>query len=114
VVVRAGPLRHYIRIEKKTIDVSGDGDRTETWTTFAEVWASVETGNGREFFAARQVIADLTHTIRMRYLVDITPDMRIAYDDQKTGRTRYFDIKSILNPDERDEMLTMQATEVLI
>jgi SPP1 family predicted phage head-tail adaptor len=114
VAVRAGPLRHYIRIEKKTIDVSSDGDRTETWTTFAEVWASVETGNGREFFAARQVIADLTHTIRLRYLPGLAPDMRIAYDDQKTGRTRYFDIKSILNPDERDEMLTMQATEVLI
>jgi SPP1 family predicted phage head-tail adaptor len=112
--VRSGNLRHLIRVEQKAIDVSGDGDRTETWTTFAEVWASVETGNGREFFAARQVIADLTHTIRMRYIVDITPDMRIAYDDLKTGRTRYFDIKSILNPDERDEMLTMQATEVLI
>jgi SPP1 family predicted phage head-tail adaptor len=94
--------------------VSGDGDRTETWITFAEVYGSVETGNGREFMAARQVMADLTHTIRMRYLVNITPDMRIAYDDQKTGRTRYFDIKSILNPDERDEMLTLQATEVLI
>lgn len=112
--MRGGALRHLIRVEQKTIDVSGDGDRTETWTTFAEVWASVETGNGREFFAARQVIADLTHTIRMRYIVDITPDMRIAYDDLKTGCTRYFDIKSILNPDERDEMLTMQATEVLI
>jgi SPP1 family predicted phage head-tail adaptor len=112
--VRGGDLRHLIRVEQKTIDVSGDGDRTETWTTFAEVWASVETGNGREFFAARQVIADLTHTIRMRYVMNITPDMRIAYDDQKTGRTRYFDIKSILNPDERDEMLTLQATEVLI
>lgn len=112
--MRSGTLRHLIRVEQKTIDVSGDGDRTETWTTFAEVWASVETGNGREFFAARQVIADLTHTIRMRYIVNITPDMRIAYDDLKTGRTRYFDIKSILNPDERDEMLTMQATEVLI
>jgi len=107
-------MRHQIRIEQKTIDVSGDGDRTETWTTFAEVWASVETGNGREFFAARQVMADLTHTIRLRFVIGLTPAMRVRYTDQKTKATRYFDIKSILNPDERDEMLTMQAVEVLI
>jgi hypothetical protein len=40
--------------------------------------------------------------------------MRVRYTDQKTKAVRAFDIKSILNPDERDEMLTMQAVEVLI
>jgi head-tail adaptor len=47
-------------------------------------------------------------------VVGLTPAMRVKYTDQKTQAVRYFDIKSILNPDERDEMLTMQAVEVLI
>ena len=59
-------------------------------------------------------MADLTHTIRLRFVIGLTPAMRVKYVDQKTQAVRYFDIKSILNPDERDEMLTMQAVEVLI
>lgn len=112
--MRSGALRHLIDIEANTIDVDANGDRTEAWASVHQCWASIESGNGREFFAARQVMADLTHTIRLRYRVGLTPAMRVKYTDQKTRATRYFDIKSILNPDERDEMLTMQAVEVLI
>ncbi len=112
--MRAGALRHLIDIEANTIAVDANGDRTETWASVHQCWASIETGNGREFFAARQVMADLTHTIRLRFVIGLTPAMRVKYVDQKTQVTRYFDIKSILNPDERDEMLTMQAVEVLI
>jgi head-tail adaptor len=40
--------------------------------------------------------------------------MRVKYLDQKTSKVRYFNIRTILNPDERNEMLVMQALEVLI
>ena len=40
--------------------------------------------------------------------------MRIKYIDQKTSKTRYFNIRASMNPDERNEMLVMQAVEVLI
>ena len=112
--MRSGALRHLIDIEANIIAVDANGDRTETWASVHQCWASIETGNGREFFAARQVMADLTHTIRMRFVIGLTPAMRVKYVDQKTQAVRYFDIKSILNPDERDEMLNIQATEVLI
>ena len=112
--MRAGKLRHYITIETPTNTVDSNGDRTESWATFVNTWASIETGNGREFFAARQVMADLTHTIRLRYRINIEPQMRIKYIDQKTSKTRYFNIRASMNPDERNEMLVMQAVEVLI
>ena len=112
--MRAGQLRHSITIQQKVLTVDANGDRTEAWTTYLTSWASIETGNGREFFAAKQVMADLTHTVRIRYYSGIRPDMRIAYLDLKTNTTRYFNIRAILNPDERNEMLTMQATEILI
>lgn len=113
--MRAGNLRHSISVETNTISVDANGDRTESWATFLTCWASIETGNGREFFAAKQTIADLTHTIRMRYVAALAPDMRIKYVDKKNAdATRYFNIRAILNPDERNEMLTLQATEVII
>jgi len=112
--MRAGNLRHLVDIEQNVISVDANGDRSEAWSSIHQCWASIETGNGREFFAARQVMADLTHTIRLRFVTGLTPAMRVRYTDQKTQATRYFDIKSILNPDERDEMLTMQAVEVQI
>ena len=112
--MKAGALRHLIIIQEPTIAVDANGDRTDTWAEYATTWASIETGNGREFFAARQVMADLTHTIRLRYIEDLKPEMRVKYTDQKTSKVRYFNIRTILNPDERNEMLVMQALEVLI
>lgn len=113
--MRAGYLRHSIIVENKTVSVDANGDRTESWATFLTCWASIETGNGREFFAAKQTIADLTHTIRMRFKAGLAPDMRIKYVDKKNAdATRYFNIRAILNPDERNEMLALQATEVII
>lgn len=112
--MRAGNLRHLIDIEQVMVDVDSNGDRTESWQLFHQCWASIETGNGREFFAARQVMADLSHTIRLRFKPGLIPAMRVKYYDAKTASTRYFDLKSLTNPDERDEMLTAQAVEVLI
>jgi SPP1 family predicted phage head-tail adaptor len=112
--MRAGNLQHSITIQQKALTVDVNGDRTEAWTTYLTCWASIETGNGREFFAAKQIMADLTHTVRIRYYAGLRPDMRVAYTDQKTNVTRYFNIRAILNPDERNEMLVLQATEVLI
>lgn len=112
--MRAGDLRHWLQIEAKTVSVDSNGDRTETWATFAECWGQISSGSGREFFAARQTIADLSHDITLRYVAGISPDMRVRFDDPKTGAVRYFNIRASINPDERSEMLRLQCSEVLI
>lgn len=109
--MRAGSLRHWLVIESKAVTPDANGDRTETWATFAECWASIETSGGREFFAAKQVIGDLTHSLQIRFIAGLAPDMRVKYADQKTGKVRYFHIRAIVNPDERSEMLMLQCTE---
>lgn len=112
--MRAGELRHWLVIEAKTMSVDANGDRTETWASFAECWGSIATGNGREFFSAKQTIADLSHVILMRFVVGVKHEMRVKFADPKNSNTaRYFNIRAILNPDERNEMLTLQASEVI-
>ena len=39
--MRAGALRHLIDIEANTIAVDANGDRTETWTSVHQCWASI-------------------------------------------------------------------------
>jgi SPP1 family predicted phage head-tail adaptor len=112
--MRAGDLRHWLEIQVNTLTVSESGDRTDSWTTFANCWGSVATSGGREFYAARQVIADLSHNITIRYVPGVRPDMRVKFTDPKNADTpRYFNIRAMVNPDERNETLMMQCTEVL-
>lgn len=113
--MRAGDLRHWLLIEAKTVAVDANGDRTENWTTFVECWGSIRNGSGREFFAARQTIADLSHDIIIRYVAGLAPDMRVKYVDPKNANAaRYFNIRSISNPNELNEMLRLQCSEVVI
>jgi SPP1 family predicted phage head-tail adaptor len=111
--MRAGKLRHWLIIEQNTISVDANGDRTESWATFAQCWGQIMSGVGREFFAAKQVYADLSHSILIRYVAGVKHDMRIKFVDPKNSNTvRYFNIRSVANRDERNESLQIQASEV--
>lgn len=114
--MRAGDLIHWLVIEHKTTSTDSSGNRTETWATFAEIWGRITSGQGREFFAAKQVIADLSHSILIRYTGSLREDMRIKYTDDKSGSNvdRYFNIRSIANPDERNLGMVLLCTEVRI
>lgn len=112
--MRAGNLRHWLVIESKTMAVDANGDRTETWASWLECWGSIATGNGREFFAAKQTIADLSHVIVIRFVAALKHDMRVKFADPKNSDTaRYFNIRAVLNPDERNEMIELQCSEVV-
>ena len=69
------------------------------------VWASVEPKSGRECIEAEKEHPELTYIITTRYMKDITPDMFIQFRD------RLFNIKSIRNIRENNEMLEITCTE---
>lgn len=72
------------------------------------VWASVEPTRGREYQEAQRIRPELTYKITTRYYKDITPDMFIKFKD------RYFEIISIINVRERNEMLEFICTEKIL
>lgn len=69
------------------------------------VWASVEPTRGREYQEAQRIRPELTYKITTRYHKDITPDMFIKFKE------RYFQIVSIINVREHNEMLEIVCTE---
>ncbi len=69
------------------------------------VWASVEPTRGREYQEAQRIRPELTYKITTRYHKDITPDMFIKFKD------RYFQMISIINVRERNEMLEIICAE---
>lgn len=103
--MRAGKLRHWITIQTRTDTRDSYGEPISTWTTFDQVWASIEPIAGREYFASKETRSQSTHRMRIRYRSGITTKMRISWD------SRLFDIESILNTEERDRELILMCVE---
>lgn len=100
-----GPLRKRITIEQNTPTQGTDGGMTDSWGTFADVWASIEPLNGRELMAALQVQSQVTTRVTIRYYDGITPSMRVNYQG------RYFDIQSVINVNEVNRTMQLLCIE---
>ena len=103
--MRGGGLRHRLTIERKSITQNELGDPVESWSTFAQRWASVEPLRGREFFDAQQVNAEITVRFRLRYTEGVAPEMRVNFDG------RLFDVRAVVNVDERKAELILMCSE---
>lgn len=69
------------------------------------VWASVEPLRGREYQEAQKLRAELTYKITIRYQKEIAQDMLIKYKE------RYFEILSVINVREKNEMMEIICIE---
>jgi SPP1 family predicted phage head-tail adaptor len=104
--MRAGNLRNYVTIQSATESFDGNGELILTWATFASVWAEVTPLVGREYFASKQVNAEVTGKVRIRYLAGVTSEMRII-DGTKT-----YQIEAVMNIENRNEELVLLVKEV--
>lgn len=105
-----GQLKHRgtIQFKKKTRD--SFGAETISWVDDATCWMAIMPLRGNEYFASQQIQASVTHRIRMRYqkLADntrINPNCRIKFDD------RFFNIQSVVNPEETNVWLDLMCVE---
>ena len=103
--MRAGKLRHKVTIQDYTESQDSYGAVTKTWSDYATIWASIEPVRGREFWDSKQINAEITAKITIRYLSGITPKMRIKYG------ARIFEIISVINPEERNKELQLMVKE---
>ncbi|MDE6984778.1 MAG: phage head closure protein [Lachnospiraceae bacterium] len=92
----------FLRYEEKENDLL---QAEQVLTEVKTVWASVEPTRGREYQEAQRIRPELTYKVTTRYHKEITPDMFIRYKD------RYFNIVSVINVRERNEMLEIICTE---
>lgn len=76
-----GQMQHRVAIRSKTRGASdgAGGNLSETWSTFATVWAKLDPTTAREIVAADQVVHRLTHIVTIRARDGVTASMRVVY-----------------------------------
>lgn len=77
--MRAGDLRRQMVLQSRTPTLTENGQEAYTWTTVANVWASIRPLGGRELEMARAVQSESTHIIEIRYRENINAKMRLTY-----------------------------------
>lgn len=100
-------LRKRIVIQEAIDSTDGGGGFSTVWNEFITIWAEIKPFAGRnggdEQFDFMQVRSESKFIITIRYVPGITTSMRILYNSQ------IFDIVSITNIDERNEILEIIA-----
>lgn len=108
--MRAGRLRHLVRIEQL---VTGSpqyhpgGELNQEWGEYATVWAAIEPLQGRELFSAQAINSEITARITIRYLSDVVPAMRVFFEN------KVYNILSVVDRDMRHIELQLMVSEGL-
>ncbi|MGI6711877.1 MAG: phage head closure protein [Bacillota bacterium] len=104
--MKAGKLRHRVTLQEFVEVVDEYGTPIGSgWQDVATVWAAVEPFKGEEYIQLQNTQAELTAKVTIRYLPGIKPAMRVLYGD------RVFDIKSVIDPEERHRELQLMCVE---
>ncbi len=103
--LRIGDLRQRLTLEMPSRTGDGGGGANETWVTVAELWAALRPLSGAERLEADSISGRVTHEVWIRHLSGVTPQMRFRLD------TRLFDIRAVIDVEERNKFLRCQVEE---
>lgn len=59
------------------------GEAIPNWTDVASVWAELQPLTSREQMRAKSVQSDTTHTLRIRYRMDVDTTWRVTWSDPR-------------------------------
>lgn len=104
--MRTGLMRRMVTIRTNARTPDGMGGHTETPTDVTGIPARIDPLEGNEQINAMQTGMQRPHRITLRYRSGLTGATTIVYG------TRTFDIKSIMDPEERHVELHILADEV--
>jgi len=97
-----GGMRHPVEIRQfEQAQDPVTGEITEEWATLANVWARIDSVDGREFMAASAEQAKTTHKISMYYRCDMKPSMRL----QSAGIE--YQVKALLPNNDHSQLTVM-------
>ena len=101
----SGKMRHRIIIQRPSND-NESGANTETWNTFATVWAEKAPLTGREFWESQQQNSKVSVRWRIRWIRNLKPKYRIL-----DGNDRH-EIVSIIDRDARYRELELMTEAI--
>lgn len=103
--IQSGRLRHYLLLQQQAETRAADGGVVRTWQDVQYLHGEVVPVSAREFVSAERVTQDITHTIRTRYLANVSPSMRFTWNN------RVFNIQKVINAREANVMLEFMCIE---
>ncbi len=101
--MRAGRMRHRIKLYEVTNSTDSLGAPVKTWTEIAEVSASIDSVTGREYFASERDLGEETWKITLREVPGVRVDGSYRAEDVDTGAT--FDIVRVLESHARESLV---------
>lgn len=104
--MRAGRLRYRITIQTPD-DAASVMNGTRSWSTYATVWADIVPMSGAERYDSdtKKSESEITHTIKMRFIRGVRPNMRATYDG------RIFNFTAPIDVNERKREMSISAYE---
>lgn len=100
-----GKFRHFITLQGQGTSRDTGGGISSGFSTIASVYANVVPKSGKEVYKQGKLIGSVTHEITIRHRTDITNASRISFNN------KLFNIRSIVNIDERDRYLKLMCEE---
>ena len=101
-----GRYPHHVEIHGPTATDNDIGESVVTYHKVSQAYASIEPLRGREYWAAAQSQASVTHEVKMRLpSVTPTPEHQIVFG------ARLFDVKVVRNLGERNRELVILCEE---
>lgn len=108
--MQAGKLFRKVTVQERGPGLDSHGQENGAWNTKATRRAFLEPLQGRELFTARQVHAEVTHRVTLRYGVDISglkPKWRLQFDSKN------YDVLSVVNTRQRKRELILLCAELV-
>lgn len=78
-MLNTGELDQRITVQSPSANVDVLGQRVETWTQVAALWAKATPLRGREFFAAGAMQSEVAVKFTIRYRTGLTGAMRVLW-----------------------------------
>ena len=100
-----GRLRYKVDLQKATDTSDGGGGRSQAYNTIAQIFADIRPQSGAEQYRQGKVQDRTTHNIFIRHRADISTAYRIKFEN------RLFNIRQIINIDERDRFYKLVCNE---
>ena len=110
-----GRMRYRLDIQSYTATSDDGGGSSLAWSKVASVYADIQPQRAQEsqFGLDNQLREVSTHKIYIRYRSDVTHKHRLVQTYKRDGvsTTRTFNIKGVLNVDNRFKMLELICDE---
>jgi SPP1 family predicted phage head-tail adaptor len=112
--LRIGRFRQRVALQSLTETPDSFGQPIQSWTTVGTYWAWVRPLQGRELMHAKQIVAEATHAVSMRWLgnaVVVKPENQLVMTDSQ-GTVHTFGSTSVMNIEYRNRQIDLVCLEV--